>query len=162
MIGKTISSCIKRYSELFLYLLLLSLLVLHKVFNLPNISLLVLFSPLLFKDFKLLDRWFFLWLFCPFGLFTGYKPTELLNLALSAFAEELFFRAYLMQRYSNLMVSFMFSLAHMVLNPSLLSTLTFFPSLLFGYAYKRTNSINFATFLHLWSNLFYWFLGFVQ
>jgi len=155
MTDRLTSSYIKKYSELLLYCALILLLALHKAFAFPNLSLFILLSPLLFKDFKLLDRWSLLWLFIPFANFMGYKPYEILNLSLFAFAEELFFRAYLMQRYSNLAVSFMFVLPHLLLNPSLSAVLTFFPSLIFGYAYRLTNSLSFSSFLHFWSNAVY-------
>ena len=152
MIGRAIGFCIKEYSEILLYLCLLFLLSLHKFYGFANFSFFVLLLPLLFVDVKLFDRWAFLWLFYPLLFLLGFEPTEMLNLALYAFAEEVFFRAYLMRRYSNLLVSLMFALPHFILYQSLQSILTFFPSLLFGYAYSKTGSINLATSLHLWAN----------
>ena len=153
MIGRAIGFYTKRYSEIFLYLCLLVLLSLHKFFGFANLSLLVLLLPLLFVDIKLLDRWAFLWLFYPLLFLLGFGLDEMLNLALYAFAEEVFFRAYLMRRYSNLLVSLMFALPHFILYQNLQSLLTFFPSLLFGYAYSKTGSVNLATSLHLWANV---------
>jgi membrane protease YdiL (CAAX protease family) len=60
-----------------------------------------------------------------------------------------------MKRYSNLEVSLMFMVPHFILYPSILSLLTFFPSLLFGFAYQKTGSLAFVSLLHLVSNLVY-------
>lgn len=72
-----------------------------------------------------------------------------------AFSEELFFRAYLMKYYSNLTVSAMFVIPHLILYPDLHSFLTFFPSMFFGYVYIRTKSLLFSTLLHTFSNIIY-------
>jgi membrane protease YdiL (CAAX protease family) len=60
-----------------------------------------------------------------------------------------------MKRFSNLKVSLMFVIPHFILYPGILSLLTFFPSLLFGFAYQKTRSLAFVSFLHLVSNLVY-------
>ncbi|QID33593.1 CPBP family glutamic-type intramembrane protease [Pampinifervens florentissimum] len=82
-----------------------------------------------------------------------------MSLSLQAFAEELFFRAYLMQRLSNLNVSVLFTVPHVILYTDLWSVLTFLPSLLYGYAYQRTGSLVFVSLLHLASNILW--LGFL-
>jgi len=154
MTGKRIKSFIKSYSEHILYLLVLLSLFLHKFLGIPNLSIFFLLSPLVFLEIRLLDRWIFLWLFYPVA-FLFFDALWLLGMTLSAFAEELFFRAYLMKRFSNLGVSLMFVIPHLILNPGILSLLTFFPSLFFGFAYQKTRSLAFVSFLHLVSNLVY-------
>jgi membrane protease YdiL (CAAX protease family) len=155
MIGKRIKSFIKSYSEPILYLLLLLSVALHKFLGIPNLSIFFLLSPLVFLEIRLLeDRWIFLWLFYPTA-FLFFDALWLLGMTLSAFAEELFFRASLMKRFSNLSVSFMFVIPHFILYPGILSLLTFFPSLLFGFAYQKTKSLAFVSLLHLVSNLIY-------
>ncbi len=154
MTGKRIRSFTKSYSEPILYLLVLLSVSLHKFLGIPNLSIFFLLFPLVFLEIRLLDRWIFLWLFYPTALLF-FDALWLLGMTLSAFAEELFFRAYLMKRFSNLRVSLMFVIPHLILNPGILSLLTFFPSLFFGYAYQKTKSLAFVSFLHLFSNLVY-------
>jgi len=60
-----------------------------------------------------------------------------------------------MKRFSNLKVSLMFVIPHFILYPGILSLLTFFPSLVFGFAYQKTKSLAFVSLLHLVSNLVY-------
>jgi membrane protease YdiL (CAAX protease family) len=60
-----------------------------------------------------------------------------------------------MKRFSNLRVSLMFVIPHFILYPGILALLTFFPSLLFGFAYQKTRSLAFVSLLHLVSNLVY-------
>jgi membrane protease YdiL (CAAX protease family) len=152
MTGKQIRSFTKSYSELILYLLVLLSVSLHKFFGIPNLSIFFLLSPLVFLEIRLLDRWVLLWLFYPIA-FLFFDAFWLLSMTLSAFAEELFFRAYLMKKFGNLKVSLMFVIPHFILNPGILSLLTFFPSLFFGFAYQKTKSLTFVSFLHLVSNL---------
>jgi len=154
MTGRRIKSFIKSYSEPILYLLVLLSVSLHKFLGIPNLSIFFLLFPLTFLELRLLDRWVFLWLFYPVA-FLFFDALWLLGMTLSAFAEELFFRAYLMKRYSNLKVSLMFVIPHFILYPGILSLLTFFPSLLFGLAYQKTRSLAFVSLLHLVSNLVY-------
>jgi len=154
MTGKRIRSFTKSYSELILYLLVLLSLFLHKFLDIPNLSIFFLLFPLAFFEIRLLDRWIFLWLFYPVA-FLFFDALWLLGMTLSAFAEELFFRAYLMKRFSNLSVSLMFVIPHFILYPGILSLLTFFPSLFFGFAYQKTRSLAFVSLLHLISNLVY-------
>ncbi|WP_299199880.1 CPBP family intramembrane glutamic endopeptidase [Thermocrinis sp.] len=154
MTGKRIKSFIKSYSELTLYLLVLLSVSLHKFLGIPNLSIFFLLFPLAFLELRLLDRWVFLWLFYPIA-FLFFDALWLLGMTLSAFAEELFFRAYLMKRFSNLKVSLMFVIPHFILYPGILSLLTFFPSLVFGFAYQKTKSLAFVSLLHLVSNLVY-------
>jgi len=154
MTDKRIKSFIKSYSELILYLLVLLSVSLHKFFGIPNLSIFFLLFPIVFLEIRLLDRWIFVWLLYPTA-FLFFDALWLLGMTLSAFAEELFFRAYLMKRFSNLKVSLMFVTPHFILYPGILSLLTFFPSLFFGFAYQKTRSLAFVSFLHLVSNLVY-------
>jgi membrane protease YdiL (CAAX protease family) len=154
MTDKRIKSFIKSYSEPILYLLVLLSVFLHKFLGVPNLSIFFLLSPLVFLEIRLLDRWIFLWFFYP-TTFLFFDALWLLGMTLSAFAEELFFRAYLMKRFSNLKVSLMFVIPHFILYPGILSLLTFFPSLFFGFAYQKTRSLTFVSLLHLTSNLVY-------
>jgi len=154
MTGKRIRSFTKSYSELILYLFVLLSLFLHKFLGIPNLSIFFLLFPLAFFEIRLLERWIFLWLFYPVA-FLFFDALWLLGMTLSAFAEELFFRAYLMKRFSNLSVSLMFVIPHFILYPGILSLLTFFPSLFFGFAYQKTRSLAFVSLLHLISNLVY-------
>jgi len=154
MTDKRIKSFIKSYSEPILYLLVLLSVSLHKFLGIPNLSIFFLLFPLVFLEIRLLDRWIFLWLFFPVA-FLLFDALWLLGITLSAFAEELFFRAYLMKRFSNLKVSLMFVIPHLILYPGILSLLTFFPSLFFGFAYQKTRSLAFVSLLHLVSNLVY-------
>ena len=154
MTDNRIRSFIKSYSESILYLFVLLSVSLHKFLDIPNLSIFFLLSPLVFLEIRLLDRWVFLWLFYPTALLF-FDALWLLGMTLSAFAEELFFRAYLMKRFSNLSVSLMFVIPHFILYPGILSLLTFFPSLFFGFAYQKTRSLAFVSLLHLVSNLVY-------
>ncbi len=154
MTGKRIRSFIKSYSEPILYLFVLLSVALHKFLDVPNLSIFFLLFPLVFLEIRLLDRWVFLWLLYPTA-FLFFDALWLLGMTISAFAEELFFRAYLMKRFSNLKVSLMFVIPHFILYPGILSLLTFFPSLFFGYAYQKTRSLAFVSLLHLVSNLVY-------
>jgi membrane protease YdiL (CAAX protease family) len=154
MTGKRIRSFTKSYSEPILYLFVLLSVSLHKFLGIPNLSIFFLLFPLVFLEIRLLDRWIFLWLFYPVA-FLFFDALWLLGMTLSAFAEELFFRAYLMKRFSNLSVSIMFVIPHFILYPGILSLLTFFPSFFFGFAYQKTRSLAFVSLLHLVSNLVY-------
>jgi len=127
----------------------------------------VLVSPLFFlgEEELGLRRWKggLLWglPFTPLGvpyLFKAKCLGFLLNQAGLAFAEELFFRGFLMRRFSNLTVSFFFALAHFTYWSSINALLTFFPSLLFGYLYKRSGSLLAPFLAHYSLNLFYFYL----
>jgi membrane protease YdiL (CAAX protease family) len=145
---------IKGSTELLLYGLLLINLTLHRLYGFPNLSTALLLLPLAFlpsERFGLRSRWNVNLLLLPF-LYILY-PQGFFSLALQAFAEELFFRAYLMQRFSNLAVSALFALPHIILYTDIWSVLTFFPSLFYGYVYQKTGSLGFAFLLHLASNV---------
>ncbi len=151
---------IRAYTELLLYGLLLFSLVLHRAYGLPNLSIIVLLLPLVFlplERFGVKSPWNLSLLALP--LLYVLHPQNFMSLSLQAFAEELFFRAYLMQRLSNLNVSVLFTVPHVILYTDLWSVLTFFPSLFYGFVYKKTNSLAFVSLLHLASNILW--LGFL-
>ena len=85
-------------------------------------------------------------------------PSWILNQLGIATAEEVFFRGYLMGLFGNFKTSLLFSLAHLIHFPTLNSLLVFFPSLLFGEAYRRSGSILAPILLHFGSNLIYFSL----
>ncbi len=85
-------------------------------------------------------------------------PAWLLNQLGIATAEEIFFRGFLMGLFGNLTTSVLFSLAHLINSPTLNSLLTFFPSLLFGWAYAKSGSIMAPVLLHFSANLLYFSL----
>ena len=85
-------------------------------------------------------------------------PSWVLNQLGVAAAEEIFFRGYLMGFLGNLKTSLLFSLAHLIHFPTVNSLLVFFPSLLFGEAYRRSGSIVAPILLHFSSNLLYFSL----
>ena len=147
----------KGFTEYFLYSLLLLSIVLHKFYNLPNLSLFVLLIPMAFlpsERFGIKNKWNLSLLILPFLYLI--HPKDFLSLLLQAFAEELFFRAYLMQRFSILIVSLLFTIPHIILYTDFFSFLTFFPSVFYCFAYQKTGSLVFVILLHLGSNIL-WF-----
>lgn len=80
-----------------------------------------------------------------------------------AFPEEFFFRGFLQDSIGRtfsavLLVSLMFSLAHMpkaIFFGDWISLLSFFPSLIMGWLYMRTNNIIPGAVFHLLANLVY-------
>lgn len=78
-------------------------------------------------------------------------------------AEEIFFRGYIQNeilKYTNIHISIiitsiLFMIPHLVLSFSVISFLTFFPSLIFGYLYYLSKSIWASSIFHLFSNLFF-------
>ncbi len=130
---------IRAYTELLLYGLLLFSLVLHRVYGLPNLSIIALLLPLVFLP---LER---------FGVKSPWNLSLLALPLLYVLHPQNF-----MQRFSNLTVSVLFTIPHIILYVDLWSVLTFFPSLLYGYIYQRTGSLAFVSLLHLASNLL-WF-----
>ncbi len=137
--------------ELFLYLLLLLSLLLARSLGFFNLSPFVLVLPALLGRVRVeLKNPYNLSALAliPFVM----RPPLLYSFA-QALLEELFFRAYMMRRLSNLRVSVMFALAHLILRTDLLSLLTLLPSLLLGWVYMRTGSVILAGVLHFFFNL---------
>ncbi|WP_081825250.1 CPBP family intramembrane glutamic endopeptidase [Persephonella sp. IF05-L8] len=81
-----------------------------------------------------------------------------------AFAEEVFFRAFLQNKIAEkinihlsiIITSLLFAIPHIILRPDIFSALTFFPSILFGYLYYYTKSVWSSFIFHYFSNLFLW------
>ncbi len=124
----------------------------------------VLVAPLFLFDFKELGvinvkRGIVIGtIFLIFPLFIHPSYTDLYFIANHvgvAMAEEIFFRGFLMRKYSNLAVSIMFVIPHLILIPSIGAVLTFFPSLFFGFLYIRFNSVIPSMFAHFSANVFY-------
>lgn len=89
----------------------------------------------------------------------------LTTVAMAALPEEWFFRAYLQSRLGNSYIAILtssacFSLAHMITVSWLTGILVFFPSLLFGYIYKKTGDLVLVVLLHTVSNVFYKVYGY--
>ncbi len=149
------------------YLLFLVSLWIAKKKGIDLLPAVVLIIPLLFEKeenigFKNFKRGFIYAIpFLPLGfpyLFTAKCYAFVLNQLGIAFLEEAFFRGFLMQRFNNLAVSFMFAFAHVVYQGTLGAALTFFPSLIFGYLYQRSGSILAPALTHFSFNLFYFFI----
>lgn len=150
-----------------LYIFFLIFLYLSKFYKVEIIHQLILLSPLLFKKDKeigfknfrqgFIYGSFFLPLAIPY-IFTIQNYNFILNQLGIAFAEEIFFRGFLMQRFSNLVVSLMFSFGHIIYWFNLNSVLTFFPSLIFGKLYIKTGSIIAPIIAHFSMNLFFFFV----
>lgn len=84
----------------------------------------------------------------------------LTTLLLAALPEEWFFRGYLQNRLGNgfsaiIISSVLFSLAHAVTISWFTGVLVIFPSLIFGYIYKRSDDLVLVILLHGLSNLIY-------
>ncbi len=90
-----------------------------------------------------------------------------------AFAEEIFFRGYIISRLLRwqsslagqkprvwhatiiIMSAAVFALAHVVLMENILSVLTFFPGLILGWLFIRTRSLVAPVLFHALANIFY-------
>lgn len=97
----------------------------------------------------------------------------LLTLIFTAIPEEWFFRAYLMTRlgvglWANILASIAFSLMHVVSHGGVTALLVFFPSLIYGWLYQKTNDLIIVMLLHAVSNVIYigflndYFIGFIN
>ena len=159
------------YSAFTLYILLVLLLSLTYFNSLFfYASFFVLISPLIFKDLKelglknyrsgilygsLLSSVYLPFIWNSISIQNFYQSGQF-------FAEEIFFRGYLLStvpvkniHLRNITVSVLFSLPHVIINPDILSVLTFFPSLIFGYLYIRSGSVIAPFIFHLFSNIFF-------
>lgn len=93
------------------------------------------------------------------------NPDALLWFVCAPFVEELTWRAILQNELAlylpggvpfsraNIISSGAFAGAHLAVNISLMSALTFFPSLLFGLLWTKFRSTILCACLHLWYNL---------
>lgn len=140
-----------------LYLILIIATLLAKLLDFYVLVFIVLMLPVAFLEkerFGINNYWSLsVFILIPFVYIFGINYT--LPIFILAFAEELFFRAYLMKYYSNLTVSAMFVIPHLILYPDLHSFLTFFPSMFFGYIYSKTASLLLSTVFHTLSNIIY-------
>ncbi|MBK3331500.1 CPBP family intramembrane metalloprotease [Persephonella atlantica] len=88
---------------------------------------------------------------------------ENVNTIPQVFAEEVFFRGYLQEKLNEslgkepsiFLTSILFAIPHVIVEPSIISCLTFFPSVIFGYSLYYTKSIATPTILHYSSNTFF-------
>ncbi|MFH1421743.1 MAG: JDVT-CTERM system glutamic-type intramembrane protease [Planctomycetota bacterium] len=103
------------------------------------------------------------------------------QVVLIAFPEELFFRGYLMNRFSmllgledklgnkseagffkrllpNLFAALFFAITHIIYHGNIVHAAVFFPALLFGYLREKTDSIFYPVAMHAACNLLYFFL----
>ncbi|MCX7759770.1 MAG: CPBP family glutamic-type intramembrane protease [Hydrogenothermaceae bacterium] len=140
-----------------LYLLLILSVFTAKFFNLYLLPFFILLIPLTFleKDRLGLNSIWNLSAVSVLILIPFFDINYISSIFLTAFAEELFFRGYLMKFYSNLVVSILFVIPHLILYTDLHSFLTFFPSLLFGHLYLKTGSLVFSSVIHGFSNIIY-------
>lgn len=147
-----------------LYLLLLTGVSVHSFLGFEYLTPLTLVAPLFIFDFK--EVGFVnmkkgtgigvIFLIPLIFIHPSYIDLHLIaNHAGVALAEEIFFRGFLMRKYSNLVVSIMFVIPHVILYPSLGAVLTFFPSLFFGFLYVKFNSLLPSVFAHFSANIFY-------
>ncbi|MFN3396805.1 MAG: type II CAAX prenyl endopeptidase Rce1 family protein, partial [Thermodesulfovibrionales bacterium] len=88
-------------------------------------------------------------------------PYQLLGVALP---EEIYFRGFLQEGMGNnlravLIVSILFSIVHLpqlIFYGEFMAPLTFFPSLIMGYLYKRTGNILTPTIFHFLANMVFY------
>ncbi len=137
-----------------------------------NLVYIVLLVPLGFYDlgkagFKNFKNGFIYGFFSSLGyfpfIFNRISIDHLLQIP-QVFAEEIFFRGYglsvFYEKYrnihtANLIISILFTIPHIIINPSLFSVLVFFPSIIFGYLFFYSGSILSSVIFHWFSNLFF-------
>ncbi len=159
--------------EITLYTILISFAVLTKVnFYFFYGIYIILLLPLSFFDLKKMGIFEFkkgiLWGFLSSAIYFPFVFKSfsfvLLNQIPYVFSEEIFFRGFLLQRFNekfnnihlnNIAVSILFTIPHILINPSLVSVLVFFPSIIFGYLFIYTRSIYAPVIFHYFSNLFF-------
>lgn len=133
---------------------------------------LMLFLPLLdkksiFPNLHFTKKKLTIWLVCiSFGLTLTIINNEYLNiiigtLALTALPEEWFFRSYVMTRIkhmgykayqANILTSLFFTLLH-IPSQGIIGILVFFPSLIYGWVFNRSQDIVLVILLHALSNI---------
>jgi len=156
-----------------LYFILICFAVLSKFHSFfINFVYFVLVLPLGFYDLKKAGfKNFKKGLFYGFFSSVVYLPFILKNLSFvhflqipQVFAEEFFFRGYGLPIFyekfknihiANVFVSVLFTIPHVIINPSLFSVLVFFPSIIFGYLFFYSGSILASVIFHWFSNLFF-------
>jgi membrane protease YdiL (CAAX protease family) len=143
---------------IFLYIALIISTVIYKITNLPYLIYVILLSPILFIDFKPVfsySRKYDLSIIFILPFLFIHEPLQALNNLFVAFSEELFFRVYLLNYFSNLLTSILFTVPHIIIYQDLHSFLTFFPSFFYGFVYQKTKSFSLVIVLHFLSNEFY-------
>jgi len=97
----------------------------------------------------------------------GFKPISIslklliFHLFFISVPEEMFFRGYIQEIIGNtysaiVITSFLFMLSHIPISLNyLLSTLTFFPSLLMGYLYMKTKNLLYSIIFHFMANILF-------
>ncbi len=145
-----------------LYLLLLFGVLLNREFNFPYLAQVTSLSPLLFYDLRELgfknfkgSYPYLLLALLPLPLLSLRTLMDLPNQLAVGLMEETFFRGFLYQRTNPILNSLLFTLPHLILRPSLMSLLTFFPSLFFYFLREKTDSLYPPIFFHALSNLIY-------
>ncbi len=154
-----------------LYLLFLLFIILSYLSNLfLYLAYITLLLPLLIEPldklgFKNIKKGVLYGFILSFPLIAFSKSIfwENVNTIFQVFAEELFFRGYLQEKLNEnlgrevsiLLTSILFTIPHIIIEPNFISLLTFFPSLIFGYAFYYTKSIVTPTILHYSSNTFF-------
>ncbi len=157
---------------LIFYIILICFILLSK-FNsfFINIAYIILILPLAFYDLKKLGfqnyKKGFLYgvlssvIYLPF-IISGISFNHILQIP-QVFAEEVFFRGYGFSSFENrfnihtlnIFLSLLFTVPHVIVNPSLISVLVFFPSIVFGYLFIYTRSIVAPVIFHWLSNVFF-------
>ncbi len=159
--------------EIILYTILISFAVLTKVHPYFFYGIyLILLLPLSFYDlgklglyeFKKGILWGLISSFIYFPFIIKSLSLNLINQIPYVFSEEIFFRGFLLTRFNeefnnihinNIFVSLLFTIPHVIINPSIISVLVFFPSIIFGYLFIYTRSIYAPVMFHFSSNLFF-------
>ncbi len=156
---------------LILYFILICFVILSKLNSFfINIAYIVLLIPLAFYDLKKLGfqnygKGFMYGtgtslVYLPF-IINGFSINHFLQIP-QVFAEEVFFRGFGLSSFdkmnvhlSNVLISILFTIPHVIINPSILSVLVFFPSIVFGYLFIYTRSIVAPVIFHWLSNVFF-------
>jgi len=156
---------------LILYSILICFVILSKLTSFfINIAYIVLLIPLAFYDLRKLGFQNygkgFLYgtgvslVYLPF-IIGGFSINHFLQIP-QVFAEEVFFRGFGFSSFermnvhlSNVLISILFTIPHVIINPSILSVLVFFPSIIFGYLFLYTRSILAPLIFHWLSNVFF-------
>ncbi len=156
---------------LILYFILICFVILSKLNSFfINLAYIVLLIPLAFYDLKKLGfqnygKGFMYGtgaslVYLPF-IINGFSINHFLQIP-QVFAEEVFFRGFGLSSFdkmnvhlSNVLISILFTIPHVIINPSILSVLVFFPSIVFGYLFIYTRSIVAPVIFHWLSNVFF-------
>lgn len=151
--------------QLKLFSLLVAALAVQEVFGFSYVAEVILLTPLFFIEPAELGirniKKGLLWCLPVLPVFfilpaSGASLNRFLGQGGIAIGEELFFRGFMMLKFSNLAVSLVFALTHLILSASLQALATFVPSLLFGYLYVKSGSIITPIVWHFSANLVFY------